>query len=191
MADGAHLLRFKHAAHLEHDRGGSLVLVAREQWPFGQYQMHARCLDAIDRLDCTGQFTFERAQVIDVLHETGGAERVAFIEDLVADAAALWQAAFCKLHSQPRHHVLRNEDAGAIVAQLVLHALVFELGSDRGGIIQGEIGEQWRHLRRCHAQDHEGEKPDQRECDGAHRRDPRGAERFDEFRKALHGSPCL
>ena len=51
MADRAHLLRLQPAAHLEHDRGRRLGLVAREQRPFGQHQMHARgCTRSMARM---------------------------------------------------------------------------------------------------------------------------------------------
>ena len=52
--------------------------------------------------DGAGQLTFERAQVVDVLDEASGAKRVRLVENLVADAAALGQAAFGELHAQPR-----------------------------------------------------------------------------------------
>ena len=108
MADGAHLLRFERAADLEHDRGGRLDLVAREQRPFRHHQMHARGLDAVERANGARELAFERAQVIDVLHEAGRAERVRLVENLVADAAALGQAALGKRHAQPRDAVLRR-----------------------------------------------------------------------------------
>ena len=68
----------------------------------GQHEMDARRLDAVDGADGAGQLALERAQMVDVLDEAGGAERVGLVEDLVADAAALGQAAFGELHAQPR-----------------------------------------------------------------------------------------
>ncbi len=61
------------AAHLQHDRGGGLDLVAREQRALRQHQVHARGLHPVDGADGARQLAFERAQVIDVLHEAGGA----------------------------------------------------------------------------------------------------------------------
>ena len=93
--------------------------------------MHARGRDPVDAADGARQLAFERAQVIDVLHEARGAERVRFVENLVADAAALGQAAFGKLHAQPRHPVLRDQDDGAVVARVVRDGLPLEILDDR------------------------------------------------------------
>ena len=62
MADRAHLLRLERAAHAQHDRGGGLDLVAREQRPLGQHEMHARRLHPVDRLDGARELALERAQ---------------------------------------------------------------------------------------------------------------------------------
>ena len=48
VADGPHLLRLERPAHLEHDRGGGIDLVTREQRPFRKHQMHTRRLHAVD-----------------------------------------------------------------------------------------------------------------------------------------------
>ena len=58
------------AAHLEHDRGRGLGLVAREQRTLGQHEVHARGLHPVDGADGARQLAFERAQVVDVLHES-------------------------------------------------------------------------------------------------------------------------
>ena len=52
------------------------------------------------RADGAGQLALERAQMVDVLDEARGAECVGLVEDLVADAAALGQAALGELHAQ-------------------------------------------------------------------------------------------
>ena len=122
MADGADLLRFQRAAHPHHDRGRRLRRFARKQRPLGQHQMDPGGLDAVDGADGAGQFALQRAQMIDVLDEAGGAERVGLVEDLVADAAALGQAALGELHAQPGDLVLGHQDHGAVVAQLVGNA---------------------------------------------------------------------
>ena len=93
MADRPHLLGLERAAHLEHDRGRRLDLVAREQRALRQHQVDARGLHPVERPDGAGELALERAQVVDVLDEAGGAERLGLVEDLVADAAALGQAA--------------------------------------------------------------------------------------------------
>ena len=118
----------------------------------------------VDRLDGSGQFALERPQMVDVLDETGGAERVGFVEDLVADTAALGQAAFGKFHAQPGDLVLRHHDRGAVVAQLIGDRLAFQLLDDAGGILEAEVGEQRGHLRRRDAHDDEAEEADQRGC---------------------------
>ena len=115
MADGAHLRRLERAAHAQHDRRRRLDLVAREQRAFGHDQMHAGILDAVERADGARELAFERAHGIDVLHEARGAERVGFVENLVADAAALGQAALGQRHAQPRDPVARHQDDVAVV----------------------------------------------------------------------------
>ena len=107
MADGADLLLLQRAAHPHHDRGRRLRRFAREQRPLRQHQMDAGGLDAVDAADGAGELALERAQMVDVLDEARGAERVGLVEDLVADAAALGQAALGELHAQPRDLVLR------------------------------------------------------------------------------------
>ena len=162
MADRAHLLRLEHAAHPQHDRGRRLRPVAREQLPLRQHQVHARRLHPVERPDGARELAFERAQVIDVLDEARGAERVGAVEDLVADAAALGQAAFRELHAQPRHPVARHHDHGAFVAQLERDVLALQVLDDGAGVLDRQVGEQHRHLRRRHAHDQEGEEADQR-----------------------------
>ena len=137
MADGADLLRFEAAAHAHHDRGRRLRRFAREQRPLRQHQMDAGGLDAVDGADGAGEFALQRAQMIDVLDEARGAERVGFVEDLVADAAALGQAALGELHAQPRDLVLRHHDHGAFVAQLEGNRLAFQVLDDAGGVLDG------------------------------------------------------
>jgi hypothetical protein len=92
-------------------------------------------LDAVDGADGTGEFAFKRAQMIDVLNEAGGAERVGLVENLVADAAALGQSGLGELHAQPGDLVLRHHDHGAVVAQFVGNGLAFEVLDDAGGIL--------------------------------------------------------
>ena len=81
--------------------------------------MHARGLHAVDATDGAGKLAFERAQMIDVLDEGGGAERVRFVENLVADAAAFGQAVLGELHAQPRDIVLGHHHDRAVVLDLV------------------------------------------------------------------------
>ena len=93
-------------------------------------------LDAVDGADGAGQFALQRAQMIDVLDEARGAEGVGLVEDLVADAAALGQAAFGELHAQPGDLVLRHHDDGAFVAHLEGDGLAFQILDDAGGVLE-------------------------------------------------------
>ena len=133
VADGAHLLAFERAAHLEHDRCGRLDLLAREQRTLGQHQMDAGGLHPVECPDGAGEFALQRAQMVDVLNEARRAERVGLVEDLVADAAALRQPAFGEFHAQPGDPVPRHHDDGAVVPHLVGNHLPIELLDDRGG----------------------------------------------------------
>ena len=89
--------------------------------------------DPVERPDGARQFAFQRAQMVDVLDEAGGAERFGLVENLVADAAALGQAALGELHAQPRHLVLGDQDDGAVVFHLEWNGLPFEILDDRVG----------------------------------------------------------
>ena len=99
MPDGADLLHFERAAHLQDDGGGRIGLVAGKQRAFRNDEVDAGSLNAVNRADGAGPLAFQRAHVIDVLDEAGGAERVRLVEDFVADAAALGHAAFGELHA--------------------------------------------------------------------------------------------
>jgi hypothetical protein len=130
--------------------------------------VHAGKLHPIDGADGAGELTFERAQVVDVLDEAGGAERVGFVEDLVADAAAFRQPGLRKLHAQPRDPVLRHHHDCAVIAHLERNALALEVLDDGGRVFIGEVGEQRRQLRRRDAHDEEAEETDHRRRDGDH-----------------------
>ena len=119
MADGPHLLRLQRAVDLEHDRRRRLDFVAREQRTFGQHQMHARGHDAVEAADGSRQLAFERPQIVDILHEARRAQRIRFVENLVADAAALGQAFAGQRHAQAGNAILGHHDDAAVVAQLV------------------------------------------------------------------------
>ena len=195
VADRPDLRGLEPAAHLEDDRGGRLDLVAREQRPLRHHQVDARGLHPVDRLDGARKLALERPQVIDVLNETGGAEGVGLVEDLVADAAALGQAGLGEAHPQPRHPVLRHHDDGPVIAQLVGDHLTVELLDDGGAVLHRQVGEQRGHLRRGEAQDDEGEEADQPEGHREHGGDPRWPQRLDEVDDAFHretpGSPFV
>ncbi len=81
--------------------------------------MNARGLHSFDAADGAGELAFERAQMIDVLNEARGAKGVGFVEDLVADAAALGQAGFGELHAEPGDLVFGYHDDGPVVLELI------------------------------------------------------------------------
>jgi hypothetical protein len=185
MADGLDLLRFERAAHPHDDRGRRFGRFARKQRPFRQHQMDPRRLDPVDGADGAGQFALKRAQVIDVLDEAGGPERVGFVENLVADAAALGQAALGELHAQPGDLVLRHHDDGAVVAQFEGNGLAFQVLDDGRGILDAEVGKEGGHLRRGDAHDDEREETEQRGCHRDHRHQPRSTQTLQEAHKTL------
>ena len=143
-------------------------------------------LDAVERPDGARELAFERAQVVDVLDEAGGAERVRLVEDLVADAAALGQPALGELHAGAQDLVLRHQDRRAVLLDLVGDALALQVLHDGRRILHRQVGEQRRHLRRRDAQDQEGEEADERDRDGGHGREPRRTQRPDELDETLH-----
>ena len=98
--------------------------------------MHAGCLHAVEAADGAGEFAFQRPQMIDVLDEGGGAERIRFVEYLVADAAAFGQAAFGELHAQLGDLVLGDHDDRAVVLELVGNRLPVQVLDDRGAVVQ-------------------------------------------------------
>ena len=185
MADRANLLRLEAAAHAHHDRGRRFGRFARKQRPFGQHQMDPGRLDTVDAADGAGEFALERAQMIDVLDEAGGAERVGLVENLVADAAALGQAALGELHAQPGDLVLWHHDNRAVVAQFVGNGLAFQVLDDAGGVLGAEIGEKGGHLRRGDAHDDKRKEADQRGRHRDHRHQPRSTQTFQEIHKTL------
>ena len=140
--------------------------------------MHPRRLDAVDAADGTGEFAFECAQVVDILNETRGAERVGLVENLIADAAALRQAALGEFHPQPRHTILRHHDDAAVVTQLVGNSFAIEFLYDRSRIAKRQVGKKGGHLRRGYAQHQKSEEADKRDRDGAHGGDARERQAF-------------
>src|SRR5579872_174247 len=138
--------------------------------------MNARGLDAVDGANGACEFTLQRAQMVDVLDETRGAERIRLVENLVADAAALGQAPLGELHAQPRDLVLRHHDHGAVIAEFERNGLAFQVLDDGGGILEAEVGEEGGHLRRGDAHDDEREEADQCGCHRHHRHQPRSAQ---------------
>ena len=86
------------AAQLEHDRRLRRPRLAEER-VLPHRDVHARAGDFGDRRDRARDLAFERAAVVHLLEELGGAERGA-VEDLEADAARRRQALRRQLEAQ-------------------------------------------------------------------------------------------
>ncbi len=88
VEDGADLALAEFARDAQHDGGGGLRRVAREQRALRHDEVDAGGADAVEPADRAGEFAFERAQPVDVLQEARRGQSVALVEDLPADAAA-------------------------------------------------------------------------------------------------------
>ncbi len=122
--------------------------------------------DLVDRADGARQLAFEGADLVDLLHEVGGAERVGAVEDLVADRAARGDAFGGEGETQPRHLVLRHVDLRAVAAQLVGDALGIHALDDLAAVAGVEAAVEQRHARRREAGDDEDEEGNQGKADG-------------------------
>ncbi len=116
----------------------------------------------VDRPDGSRHFAFEGTQVVDILDKTCCAESVRLVEDLVADAATLGQAAFGQLHAQASHLVLRHHDGGTVVLQLMGIAWRSRSLMIAEGSSTAQVREQGGHLRRGDPHDDEGKEADER-----------------------------
>ncbi len=185
MADGADLRRFEAAAHPQHDRGRRLGALAGEQRPLRQDEVDAGALHPLDAADGAGKLALQGAQLVHALHEGGRGQRVALVEDLVADAAAARHAALGELQADTGHLVLRHEDLGTVIAQLEAHLAALQLLHDGGGVLEGEVREEQRHLRLAHPEDDVDEEADEAERNRTHRRKPRRSQFLRELQYAV------
>ncbi len=128
MADRPDLAGIEVAHELENDGGRGRLPIPLEQAPLGQDKVHAGRLHPADGADRAANSPSSARRWFHVLDEVGGGERVALVEDLVADAP---------LHRQPL--------AGEIHAQL---REVAPGGQDRlPGIALRLVAEPWRRAR--------------------------------------------
>ena len=109
-----------------HDRGRRRIGLTREHLAAGQHQMNARGAHAVDAANGAGQFAFQSAQQVDVLHEVGGAQGAGVVEHLVADRGAAADRQFRRLQPQAVALVPRHADFGAVLGQLIGNVLVFQ-----------------------------------------------------------------
>ncbi len=188
MADRPHLPRIEFAHQLEHDGRRGRLAVALEQAPLRQDEVDAGRLDPADGPDRAGELAFERPQVIHVLHEVGGGERVPLVEDLVADPALGRQALAREVHAQARQiGAGRHDGLPHLSPGLVADAARIEIADHRGRILHRQVGEQHAHIGPRHAQDEEGEEADERQRHRRHRGEPGRAELRNEIDDRLHG----
>ena len=180
MLDGADLAAV-HAcrAVFSTTEADGLLVVAGKDLAFGNDQMHAGALDAVDGLDRARQFAFQGAQVIDVLDEGGGAEGVRLVEDLIADAGG-GQIVLRQRHAQLGHLVGGHQD-GAAVLDVILDSHAVELGGDGGGVARFQAGEQDGLGRLGDGAGDIEEEGGQHGGHAGHHAEPRRANRFEKF----------
>ena len=140
----------------------------------------------MDRADGARQFALEGADLVDLLHEVGGAERVGAIEDLVADRAARRNAFGGQRQAQLRDLVLRHIDLRAVAAQLVGHALGIHALDDLAAVAGVEAAVEQRHAGSGQTRDDESEEGDQREGDGRQRHQPRCPKIAQRLHQSIH-----
>ena len=143
MIDGRHILRRQAGARLEpHQHAGFGRLLRLEKHRvLGKGQMDARLLDLGQRHHGALQFAFQRAPVIHVFGEFGGAE-IHFVEQLEADAAGLGQADGG--HGQPQFGQPRggHQHRAAAFGQAVFGAGFLQFLHDAGGVFRRQAREQ-------------------------------------------------
>ncbi len=136
VLDGADFAGREYAADREDDRGGGVLLLALEQLTFRQDEMDPAGLDAGEGGDGAGEFALQRSDIVDILNEAGGAQRILLIEDLVADLTARRQAVFGKRHAHRGDLVARHEDGVTIAADFVGDVLGLQLGDDGSRVFE-------------------------------------------------------
>ena len=122
--------------------------VAREELALGHDQMDPGALDVADRLDGACELALERAQMVNVLDEVGGAEAVGAVEDFVADRAAIGQALLGHGQAQAPDLVAGDVDLAAVGPQLVGHVLLVQQGHDLAAVLAVQVAVEQGHLRR-------------------------------------------
>ncbi len=180
MLDGVDLLAPQHAARLDDDGAARVLRLARKELALGDDEMDARRGDTLDGLDGAGELALQRPQLVDVLHEGGGAEGVGLVEDLVADAGG-GQVVARQLHAQLGDLVGRHGDGAAVALGFVGHVHGVELGGDGGGIARLKAGEQDRLGRLGDDAGHIKEERGQRGGHTGHHAETRGADTFEKF----------
>ena len=181
MLNGLDLAAVQRRAGSEHHRGAGMLVVAAEDLPLGDHQMHARGLDAVDGLDGAGQLAFQGAQPVDVLDEGGGAEGVRLVENLIAHAGG-GQIVLGQRHAQ-FGDLVGGHQHGAAVLDVILDGHGVELGGDGGGVAcrqprekngLGRLGDRAGDIK---------EEGGQNGGHAGHDAEPCRTDRFEEFRQ--------
>ena len=74
MLDGRDFAAVHGALRAQDDRSAGALIFTAENLALGNDQMHPHAIDAVDGFDGAGEFAFQRAQPVNVLHEGCGAE---------------------------------------------------------------------------------------------------------------------
>ena len=125
--------------------------------------MNAFLTDIANGADGAGKFTFQSAQMIDILHEGRGAKGFALVEDFVADRSAQRQAQFGGRHAAAVNTVAGDVDFLAAAANLEGNVLLFQHLHDAGCVRRIQVLVEQRHVGLGHAARQEDEEHDDRQ----------------------------
>ena len=118
MADRGGSVAADIGAGPDHHRGRRVLLGLSEAAAVGHDDVDAGGGNSGNLLDGAGDFTFERTDAGDFLHEGGEAERADIVEEFVAGIGAVGQAAFGEIQPGLARHADRHLQARAIGADL-------------------------------------------------------------------------
>ena len=141
MHDRADLGSVQAAARMQaqqHRRARFLLLAHERRW-FGERKVYARSVDRRERLDRAREFAFERALVVDLLLELGGAELLR-LHHFEADETALGQALAGEAQAHLVHLVRRNQQGPAAFGELECDVHLLQRADDRAAVAVGQVG---------------------------------------------------
>ena len=119
-----------------------------EQLALRQNQTDAGVLNRIKGTDRTRQLAFQRAQMIDVLHETRGAEAFFLVENFITDRTAFGQAIRCHQHPDFSDLIRGNTNEAAAGVNLVWNFKRIKFLPDGSGVVLVKFGIK-KGERRC------------------------------------------
>ena len=181
MLDGADFFIRELATDRQNDRRSRILLVAREQGALGQDQMHTGGFDARKRGNGARELAFEGAHIVEILHETRGAQGALLVEDFVAHLTLGRQPILRQLHADAGDLVAWDKNCVPIPAYFVGDVLLLQLVDDGRRVLEGQPRIERRQLwgRRAHEQ--EGEEPKHQHGDDGHGRKPLQTEAVEEL----------